>query len=53
MINLDKLQEEINSDIRIYIDGYTNLHPDDVFALITDITQIVSDKIEDIRHYEQ
>ena len=53
MINLDKLQEEINSDIRIYIGGYTDLHSDDVFALTTDITQIVSDKIEDMRHHEQ
>jgi len=52
MIDLDKIQEQINSDIRMYIDGYTELHPDDVFALTTDITQIVSDKIEDMRHHE-
>jgi hypothetical protein len=48
MPNLDTLREEIISDILIYLDSYTELHPDDVFALKSDITQIINERLEDL-----
>jgi hypothetical protein len=47
MVNLKNLQENIVSDITIYLDNYPELHPDDLFALKTDIAQIVTDYIEE------
>ena len=49
MINLEKLQEIIVSDILMYLDAYTELEPDDAFALKTDLVQIVIDRIEEER----
>lgn len=47
MSNLEKLQENINSDILMYLDSYLELNQDDAFALKTDLVQIVIDRIEE------
>ena len=47
MINLEKLQEIIVSDILMYLDAYRELEPDDAFALKTDLVQIVIDRVEE------
>ncbi len=47
MANLEKLQENINSDILMYLDSYLELNADDAFALRTDLVQIVIDRIEE------
>ena len=47
MTNLEKLQENINSDILMYLDSYLELDVDDAFALRTDLVQIVIDRIEE------
>jgi hypothetical protein len=47
MKDLEKLKEKLISEILIYLDNYTDLHPDDLFALRTDLPQIITDNIED------
>ena len=41
---------EIIADILIYLDSYTELHPDHVFALKSDIIQIINEKMEDLNN---
>ena len=49
MLDLDKMKEELISEVLIYLDSYTkDLHPDDLFALKTDLTQMITDKIGDL-----
>ena len=50
MPNINTLREEIIADILIYLDSYTELHPDDVFALKSDIIQIINEKMEDLNN---
>tara|TARA_R110000744_G_scaffold71004_2_gene143159 strand:- start:2902 stop:3060 length:159 start_codon:yes stop_codon:yes gene_type:complete len=47
MSNLERLQENISSDILMYLDSYLELSQDDSFALKTDLVQIVIDRIEE------
>ena len=45
MTSLDNLQDNILNDIIIYLNNYPELHADDLFALKTDLTQIIIDSI--------
>tara|TARA_R110002020_G_scaffold55309_1_gene153509 strand:+ start:1007 stop:1168 length:162 start_codon:yes stop_codon:yes gene_type:complete len=47
MSSLQKLKEQLVSEVSIYIDGYTYLSEDDIFTLKTDISQMITDTIED------
>tara|TARA_R110002051_G_scaffold32786_6_gene74006 strand:- start:7237 stop:7398 length:162 start_codon:yes stop_codon:yes gene_type:complete len=46
---ISKAREELVAEVLIYLDCYTkDLHPDDLFALKTDLTQMITDKMEDL-----
>jgi len=53
MVSLDELKDIILNDILIYLDNYPELHDDDSFALKTDITQIIIDRIEEGKGKEE
>ena len=48
-MSLNKLKDDIISDILVYLEGYTELPPDDLFALKQDLPQLVEDKIEEMK----
>lgn len=49
--SLEELNELINGDILVYLEGYTELPADDMFALKLDLVQIVTDRIEGMQGY--
>jgi hypothetical protein len=48
MKDLEKLKEKLISEILIYLENYTDLHPDDLFALRIDLPDIITDSIDDL-----
>jgi hypothetical protein len=53
MAKLNQLKEDIVNEILMYLEGYTELHPDDLFALKQDLPQIVIDKVEEMKDYSR
>jgi hypothetical protein len=44
---LEELKEILVSDVLMYLDSYSELPSDDLFALRIDLTQIIIDRIDE------
>ena len=53
MAKLNQLKEDMINEILMYLEGYTELHPDDLFTLKQDLPQIVIDKVEEMKDYSR
>lgn len=47
MFDLEKLKEALTSDVLMYLDSYPELPSNDLFALRIDLTQIITDRIDE------